>query len=105
MNLDRPLLVKGCPLCDIFANKPITRLYWPESIEDIKDAEFIIVECLTCKTPMIVYRDHISAITKEAWGRILYRSRKLFGSGMSLRCRPRKIFDHYHCHVIKLDKY
>ena len=105
MSQDKKLLVRGCPLCDIFLDsKPKTKLYWPEKIEDINNSEFIIVDCLTCKIPMVVYRDHVTTITKEAWGRILYRTRKMFGGGISLRCKPRKIFDHYHCHVTNIEK-
>ena len=65
--------VKGCPLCEIFLTKNTkTKLYWPETIEEISDAEFIIVDCLTCNIPMVVYGEHVTTITREAWGRILY---------------------------------
>jgi len=105
MSKDKILHVKDCPLCEIFINnEPKTRLYWPENKEDIKNSEFIIVDCLTCKIPMVVYREHVTTITKEAWGRILYRSRRLFGGGISLRCKPRKIFDHYHCHILNRER-
>jgi len=105
MSKDKPLLVKGCPLCEIFLNPKEnvkTKLYWPESIEDINpDIEFVILDCLTCNTPMLVYRDHMTTITREAWGRILYKTRNTFGKSITLRYKPRRIFDHFHCHIYK----
>jgi len=103
MSKDKPLLVKGCPLCEIFLNPKEnikTKLYWPESIDEItSETEVVILNCLTCRIPMVVYRDHIDNITREAWGRVLWRTRKVLGKDVSLRCKPRRIFDHYHCHL------
>jgi len=97
--------VNGCPLCDIFLTKKvITKLYWPESIDEIPDSEFIIVDCKTCKVPMVVYGEHITTITREAWGRVLYRSRKLFGGGITLRTKARTIRDHWHSHIYGYNK-
>jgi hypothetical protein len=106
MNTDEPLQISGCELCDIFLKKNIkTKLYWPDSIDKIQNSEFVIVDCQTCKIPMLVYRDHVTTITREAWGRILYRCKEIFGSGITLRSKPRRIFDHFHCHIVNIDKY
>lgn len=106
MDIDKSIRVTNCPLCNIFITKETkTKLYWPESIEEIPESEFIIVDCLTCKIPMVIYSEHITTITKEAWGRILYRCRKIFGGGITLKCKPRKIFDHHHCHIVNINKY
>jgi len=105
--MDHQIRVKGCPLCDIFLdpkNNLKTKLYYPEKVEDIPKAEFIIVDCLTCKTPMVIYGEHITQITRESWGRILYRSRRIFGGGITLRCKGRRIFDHHHCHIMGINK-
>jgi len=102
---DSRLLVKGCPLCSIFTEKNIyTKLYWPNNIEEVPESEFVILDCDTCKIPMVVYGDHVMSLTKESWGRILYRCRKLFGSGITLRKSQRKILDHLHFHVYNIDK-
>jgi len=101
------ILVKGCPLCDIFLEprKHIhTKLYYPLDIDMVSQSEFVVLDCETCNTPMIVVRDHIEEIHKENWGRLLRISRRLFGNAQ-LRCKPRKILDHYHCHVIKKKEY
>jgi hypothetical protein len=103
MNLEKPIRVTGCPLCQIFDNPREnirTKLYWPERPQDVRDSEFVILECETCKIPMIVYGEHVTSITREGWGRVLYRCRELFGGGITIRNRPRTIRDHYHCHVI-----
>lgn len=102
---DEPLRVSSCELCRIFTNKEIpTKLYWPENIEDLKESEFAIVECKTCNIPMVVYGEHVETITREAWGRILYRSKKIFGGNITLRTKPRRIFDHFHCHIINVNE-
>lgn len=100
-------LVKGCPLCDIFLEpeKNIkTKLYYPD-IDKVSKSDFIIIECKTCHIPMVVVRDHVTEISKSLWGRILYRTKKEFGYKIKLRCKPRTIKDHYHCHVIKPKSY
>jgi len=98
--------VKGCPLCEVFLNKNInTKLYWPEKIEDIPNSEFLIYECPESKAPIIVYGEHLTTIPREAWGRILYRSRKLFGGGITLSLHRRKVFDHYHCYIVNVKSY
>ena len=86
-----------------FSNLEITtKLYWPESIDEIPNAEFVVVDCLSCNTPMVVYTEHTMSVSKESWGRILYRCRKLFGNGMELKIKTRTIRDHWHAHITKL---
>ena len=100
--LDEPIRVVSCPLCRIFSHKEvITKLYWPESIEDIPKSEFVIVDCKSCKVPMVVLGEHITTINRETWGRILYRTKKIFGSRVTLRTKTRTIRDHWHAHVYK----
>jgi len=95
------ILIKGCELCSIFLepNSNIkTKLYYKES-EDIKESEFVILECNTCKTPMVVVRDHVNDISKETWGHILAVVRKEFGRSTRLRLERRTIKDHWHAHI------
>ena len=101
----KPLRVVDCPLCRIFSHKELkTKLYWPEKIEDIETTEFAIVNCQTCGVPMIVLGEHVTTITRECWGRILYRCRRIFGGGITLRKKRLQIFDHWHCHIYNIDK-
>jgi len=93
--------VKDCPLCEIFDKQDIhTKLYYPNSKEEVKDSEFVIIECDSCHTPMMVYSEHVTSVSKEQYGRILYIIRKLFGN-VKLRKIPRTITDHIHYHIIK----
>ena len=99
------LQVKGCPLCEIFTKKNvITKLYWPETIEEVPDAEFVIVNCKTCRIPMLVWNEHITSVTREGWGRILYRCRKIFGGNVTLKQHNRQIRDHLHYHLTSIKK-
>jgi len=100
-------LIKGCPLCDIFLEPKkniITKLYYP-SFDEIKSSEFVIVDCKTCKIPMVVIRDHVTDLSRSLWGRILYTSKKEFGYNMKLRYRPRTVKDHWHAHIILPKEY
>jgi len=96
-------LVKGCPLCEIFLDpkKNIkTKLYYPK-FDEISKSDFVIINCQSCKVPMVVVRDHVTEISNDLWRSILYYSKREFGLNIKLRCRARTIKDHYHCHVIK----
>jgi len=102
---DEPLLVDGCPLCKIFKDKSLsTKLYWPLNKNDITKSEFIIIDNLTYKTPEVIYMDHVTTITREAWGRILYRCKTLFGNNIMLKSKYKDVSDHYHCYVEKIDE-
>ena len=96
-------LVKGCSLCDIFLEpeKNIhTKLYYP-TLEEINKVDFIILDCHTCNIPMIVLRDHVSHVSREIWGKMLYQCKQIISGNIQLRCKPRLILDHYHCHIVK----
>ena len=104
MSIDRPLLIKSCPLCEIFLNPEEnikTKLYYPESIDKVSKSEFVILNCNKCKTPLIVPNCHVLEINKELWGKILRECRNQFGYGMRLRTRMYKCRDHIHYHLIK----
>ena len=99
-------LVKGCPLCGVFlqpSDKVIKKLYYPSTIEEIDKVDFIIIGHIDYKTPLIVIRDHVSDISKEIWGRMLYKVRGLFGN-VRLRYKLDSIGDHYHCCIIRENK-
>ena len=96
------ILIPGCPLCDIFLNPKEnikTKLHYQDNSK-ISESDFVILDCRSCKIPMVVVRDHVEEIQKELWGRILRECRYQFGYSSRLRCAPRTIKDHYHCHLI-----
>ena len=101
----KSLHVGDCPLCKIFTELDVkTKLYYPK-IENIQDKDdFVIVDCLSCKVPMVVVSDHTTEIGKEQWGRILYRCKQLFGGTIRLRTNRRTIRDHWHAHVSGISK-
>ena len=100
MSKDKPLWVISCPLCRIFSHdEVVTKLYYPEKKEEIKNSDFVIVDCKTCKVPMVIFKNHVTAIDKVSWGKLLYLCRNLFGKGTRLKNRPRTIKDHFHCHI------
>ena len=103
--IDEPLLVDGCPLCKIYKDtNPKLKIYWPLNKLDINKSEFVIVECEIHHIPKVIYKDHVSTITREAWGRILYRCKSIFGKNIMLKTKYRTIEDHYHCYVVKLNE-
>lgn len=100
---EKGIHVKGCPLCSIFEELNInTKLYYPKFSQVKELDDFVILECASCHTPMVVVTDHTTSIGKEQWGRILYQCRRLFGHGVRLRLRRRTITDHWHAHVEKI---
>jgi hypothetical protein len=97
---DKPLLVEGCDYCKFFTHpKSIkTKLFYPKLSEINKDTEFIIIR--NGNHPMIIYKNHVTSLSKEQWGRVLYRSRKLFGGGVRLKLNYTSISDHWHAKVL-----
>ena len=60
--MDDKLLVINCPLCGIFLNPREnikTKLYWPESIDEVPESEFVILDYEPYGVPCIIYRDHV----------------------------------------------
>jgi hypothetical protein len=102
---DDSLLVDGCPLCKIFKDKsPTTKLYWPLNPQDIPNSEFIIVECPVYNIPEVIYKDHVMTITRESWGKMLYKCKTLFGNNIMLKSKYKTVSDHYHCYVEKINE-
>jgi len=102
MNTDEPLWVLGCPYCMAFSHLEIkTKLYWPENINQVKDSDFIIIECPRKHIPHVIFRDHVPAVLSESWGRMLYRARKIFGNDIKLNISSEFIRDHFNCYVVK----
>ena len=99
--MEDKLRVIDCGLCCYFKQLPeIVKLYYPQKKEDIATAEFIIIECQDCKKPVVIYGEHITELTKEAYGRILYRCKMLFGSTIKIGNKHRVISDHWLLHLL-----
>ena len=101
--MDDKLRICDCPLCLVFLNPEEnikTKLYWPETIEEVSDAEFVIIDNEECNAGMIILGEHITDITRECWGRILYRARHVFGANVRLRIQKHEISDHWHSFIV-----
>lgn len=95
------LRVTHCPYCDYFKGIPDGMvLYYPKDKKDIEQSEFIIIECKDCKKPVVIYGEHITELTKEAYGRILYRCKLLFGSTIKIGNKHRVLEDHWVLHCL-----
>ena len=103
--MDEILLVDNCPHCDIFNKKTKidTKLYFPVKSQINRNTEFVILDCQYCGRPMVIFRDHVTTISKEQWGRVLYRCRLLFGNGMRLQLNDHRVKDHWHAHIIHVN--
>ena len=98
---DEPLRVLSCEFCQIFMKNELkTKLYWPEDINDINKSKFIIIDGSICGTPMVIIDDHIDTISKELWGKILYRCKRIFGDDTILKIKPNRMLDHFHAQII-----
>jgi len=83
-----------CPLCNL---KKLTRWYYA-------DKDFIICDCLTCNSPMIVYRKHKIQPSSKAKNEILRIARLLFkNEDLKFRGYSRSIpmEEHWHEHLIE----
>jgi len=89
-----------CPLCKlVFKRLIITKLYY-------ENDDLIIVDCTTCKTPMLVLKTHgldsRTIITPNKAWLIFQRTVKKVGfhpDDWALDMQMRTIHDHWHAHV------
>jgi|TARA_Y100000310_G_C20684731_1_gene818197 hypothetical protein len=65
------------------------------------DDDWVICDCITCGTPMAVYRQHTMEIPIDKLYNILAVIGDRLGYGTTLRVNQRKIPDHYHIHILK----
>ena len=95
------LLVKSCPYCGHFKELPEgVKLHYPQRKEEIPNSDFIIIECEECKKPVVIYGEHLTELTKEAYGKILYRCKLLFGKTIKIGNKHRVLDDHWVLHVL-----
>jgi len=78
----------NCPLCNL---EKKTHWYF-------ENDKYIICECLTCKVPMYVWKDHDSFPTTDERIEMYSDANRRF-PGRNLRLLRRKIPQHFHFHV------
>ncbi len=84
-----------CPLCRIYEERHIpTVLYY-------EDEHIIVVDCITCRVPMVVLKEHKATLSLEAlesiavqfdWGKRFTNKR--------LRTQMRQVPEHWHGHFV-----
>jgi len=95
------LRVIHCPLCELFNKLPEDiKLYYPQNKDDVPNSEFIIIDCKDCNLPVVIYGEHVAELTKEAYGRILYKCRMLFGNDVVIKNGHSLVNDHISLHKI-----
>ena len=82
-----------CPLCKLAEGDIKTKLYY-------QNDDYIIVDCLTCKTPMLVAKRHDYTPSPGERGRLLELCKKLFGDKASFRGYMRSLPQHWHEHIM-----
>ena len=81
---------KSCELCKLVEGKIKTKSYY-------RDSEFIIVDCLTCRIPMLVFKHH--GQSDEGQRRRGLNAVDTLFEYKEIRKEPRSIFDHEHWHI------
>jgi diadenosine tetraphosphate (Ap4A) HIT family hydrolase len=84
---------KDCPLCKLATGNIKTKLYYQDKI-------VIIVNCLTCKIPMIVLKRHTMKPNNFERAHMEMVPKELFGPNIKFRKKPSKILDHIHWHIL-----
>ena len=81
----------SCPLCKL---ESLTKTYY-------EDEYWKIVDCLSCKSPIAIYKFHKDFVELDHLIFILERIEELFGIDFLIRTKQRKIKNHFHFHIIK----
>ena len=85
----------SCELCEL---KKLTRWYWDSKA-------FVICDCVTCGTPMVVFREHLPVTTPIFAEGVEEVCRWIFGKRFCVfRKEMRKIKDHCHWHILLEDE-
>jgi len=85
-----------CELCDIYEKRKIkTKLHY-------EDKKVIVVDCLTCRIPMVVLKRHTMEPNNFELGHMEMVSKELFGPNIKFRKKQRRILDHLHWHILNI---
>lgn len=93
----------SCDLCKlVFDHEIKTKLYF-------ENASYIVVDCLTCKIPMLVLKDHVDEFTREQEVELTIILKNLFKGLRKLIPTQfidydmRLISNHAHVHVRSIE--
>lgn len=78
---------KDCPLCEL---QKLTKWYFDED-------DFVVIECLKCKIPMYVWKDHSFPTGKEIEMLIEHAHNNFPDRDFDFKRRT--IPEHYHFHM------
>ena len=86
-----------CELCKLIIDRNvITKKYY-------EDANFMMVDCRSCHTPMLVYKKHVVEIDEAdramAYHLFYKHAERIDMSGWYVNYEMRTIKDHWHCHL------
>ena len=89
-----------CELCKLVKERNIITTKYYE------DAQFIMVDCKTCHTPMLVFKEHVANID-EASRAIAYHlfykhAKRMDMSQWYVDYKMRAIKIHWHCHLRRI---
>lgn len=83
-----------CELCELANGNIITTLYY-------QCDDYLIVDCSTCKVPMVVIVEHTMHPSQSLLYRMRQKARELFGENTEFRGYTQKIHGHWHDHIIR----
>lgn len=88
-------MISDCELCElVFTRNIYTKLHY-------EDETFLIVDCNTCFTPMVVLKNHRKSFKGKERLIIVKILLQLFGPTGFIDWKQRNIPDHAHCHLRK----
>ena len=80
----------NCPLCE---RESITKCYY-------EDEKIWIIDCDTCKIPMVVWKEHINKINSDKLSYIILMINRVFPRNkFQIDMNMRMIKDHFHLHL------
>jgi len=89
-----------CELCKLVNQRNIV------TVKHYEDSQFIMVDCKTCHTPMLVSKHHaadIDDIDKEMAYHLFYKhAQRVDISKWYVDYEMRSIKDHWHCHLRRI---
>lgn len=82
----------SCDLCGLVFEGEV------KTPKHYEDEDFVIVDCMICRVPMAVLKEHRAAFTDEEKRRLIGIFRDLFGGDHTPDFEQRRIPDHAHVH-------
>lgn len=86
-------MVKTCPLCKL---EKKTKWFY-------EDKDFVILECMTCRVPMVVTKKHTMKPSNKLVNKMVAKAKELFGENIGVRKTQRSVKDHWHWHFERVE--